>query len=165
MGRPILHSVIRTATVPVADLFDVVVAEDVLPKVLHGYLVLPAVIGTSDVTGPWSVPGSQRRVLTSDGRSVRERLTGWERPTRFAYRVDDFSGTIAQLADHADGEWEFSDAPGGSSFRWTYSFIPSSVWVQPALRAFVAGMWSGYMDACADRCVELAEASRSQAVE
>jgi hypothetical protein len=57
----------------VQRLFDEVVAGDVLPKVLHRYGLVPAVIGTEDLTGPWDTPGSQRRVCTSDGRRVRLR--------------------------------------------------------------------------------------------
>ncbi len=40
--------------------FDFVVAEDVLPKVLLGYGPLPAVTSTSDLHGRWDQPGSYR---------------------------------------------------------------------------------------------------------
>ena len=49
--------------------FDFVSAEDVLPKVLTGYGLLPPVERTSGNTGPWDRPGSSRTVHLADGNS------------------------------------------------------------------------------------------------
>lgn len=142
----------------VERLFDVIVAEDVLPKVLHRYGVVPGVTGTDGLTGPWDTPGSQRQVHTSDGRTLREEVTVWERPRRFAYRVDGFTGAIGRLVEHATGDWSFEGTDAGSRFRWTYTFEARSPVAAPAVRGFVRLMWAGYMRNCADRCVALAEA-------
>jgi HTH-like domain len=40
-----------------AEVFDFVAAQDVLPKVLTGYGLVPGVASTSDVSGPWIVRG------------------------------------------------------------------------------------------------------------
>lgn len=122
---------------------------------LRRYLVVPAVVGTSDLTGPWSVPGSRRIVHLSDGRTVREEVTSWSRPQRFAYRVDGLTGPLGGLVSYATGSRDF--APG-SSFRWTYTFHPRTPAALPVLWPFVRSMWAGYMRRCADRCVALAEA-------
>jgi hypothetical protein len=158
MSTAVSHTVTRTAACPREHLFDVVVAEDVLPKVLHRYRMLPAVTGTAELTGPWTQPGSQRRVLLADGSSLREQLTIFDRPDRFGYRVDDFPQPLRALVGHAAGSWEFADTATGSSFRWTYRFVPLRSVFTPAVRAFVATMWSGYMSRCADACVTLAQA-------
>ena len=63
-----------------APVFDFVAAEDVLPKVLTGYGLLPGVVRTSGNTGPWDQPGSVRTVHLADGNTAREQVTAYEQP-------------------------------------------------------------------------------------
>lgn len=154
--RATSHTVSREAGVGVERLFDTVVAEDVLPKVLHRWGPVPAVVGTRDLTGPWTMPGSERTVLLDDGSSARERLLVWERPRRFEYVVDRVSGPLGRFVHHAIGAWEFDDLAGGSSFRWTYSFHPRGLAGAAALQVVVRTAWARYMAQCADLTVELA---------
>ena len=63
--------------------FDFVAAEDVLPKVLTGYGLLPAVVRTSGNTGPWDRPQSVRTVHLADGNTAREQVTAYTRPKYF----------------------------------------------------------------------------------
>lgn len=153
------HTVRREAAVGVERLFDVVVAEDVLPRVLRRWGPVPAVVETRDLTGPWDVPGSERTVVLGDGSTARERLLVWERPRLFEYRVDRFTSPLGRLVDHATGRWEFEETPGGSSFRWTYAFEPRRRLAIPLLTVFVRAAWARYMSQCADLCVELAQAA------
>jgi hypothetical protein len=44
----------------VDDVFDFIVAEDVLPKIVTGYGLVPGVASTSDISGPWDQPGSHK---------------------------------------------------------------------------------------------------------
>src|SRR5450631_1888146 len=116
------HTVARELdAVGVERIFDVVVAEDVLPKVLHRWGPVPAVTGTAEVTGPWDTPGSERTVLLEDGSTAHEQVLTWERPERFEYRVGRLSNPLGRLIDHALGSWEFSATERGSRFVWTYS--------------------------------------------
>lgn len=145
----------RTLSVPVQRAFDVVVAEDVLPHVLHRWGPVPAVVGTRDLSGPWDTPGSERTVVLAGGGTVRETVQVWERPARFVYRVDRFQGLMGRLVDHAIGEWWFSPQGSGSAFRWRYTFQARRLgWV---VSVFARTAWAGYMRGCADRCVARAE--------
>lgn len=137
---------------PVERLFDVLVAEDVLPKILHRWGPVPAVTGTRDVSGPWDEPGSTRTVVLGDGSTACEEVLEWERPVRFRYRVDSFTSPLGRLVDHAIGEFRFEP---GSRFVWTYSFAPRRGAGMP-VRAFVRVAWSRYMTQCADASVALA---------
>jgi hypothetical protein len=157
--RAVSHTVYRLASVGVEPLFDTVVAEDVLPKVLRRWGPIPAVLGTRDLSGPWTTPGSERTVVLDDGSTARERLTLWERPARFEYRVDQFTSPLGRLVDHATGAWEFDERGTASSFRWTYSFHPRSVAASLPLHVVVRTAWARYMAQCADLTVELALAS------
>jgi hypothetical protein len=150
------HTVQRDLDVPIERVFDVVVAEDVLPRVLHRWGPIPAVIGTRGLTGSWDTPGSKRTVLLGDGSSAREQVLRWERPYRFEYHVDRITSPLGRLVDHAIGSWEFAQAAHGSRFRWTYAFRPRAALSAVALEAFVRTAWARYMAQCADRCVSLA---------
>jgi hypothetical protein len=156
--RVVARTVERYAAVPVERLFDVVVAEDVLPHVLPRWGPVPAVIETSGLTGPWDTPGSSRTVLLGDGNRARETVLEWERPVRFRYRVDAVTGTFGRLFDHAVGEWAFGPEAAGSRFRWTYSFHVRGRPGAMLVRAVATTAWAGYMNQCADLCVARAEA-------
>jgi hypothetical protein len=145
--------VTRCATIEATRdaVFDFIVAEDVLPKVLLGYGPLPAVVGTSGNTGPWDVPGSRRTVHLGDGGTAREEVTAFSRHDYFAYRVSDFSHPVLRrLAREARGEWWFTAAGGGTAVRWRYAFVARSVVAVPPLFAFAHALWRGYMQVCLD---------------
>jgi hypothetical protein len=150
------HTLCRELNVSVEHLFDVVVEEGVLPRVLHRWGPIPAVTGTRDLTGPWDTPGSERTVLLEDGHTARERVLSWERPQRFEYRVDRMTSPLGRLVDHAVGMWEFTGTERGSSFRWTYWFEARGRLPAILLKMFVRIAWARYMRQCADMCVELA---------
>lgn len=152
----ISHTVCRELQVGVERVFDVVVAEDVLPRVLRSWGPIPAVTGTCQLTGPWNTPGSQRTVLLEDGSTVREQVLVWERPRRFEYRVDRFTSPLGRLAHQAIGAWDFTQTERGSSFRWTYSFQAQGRFSAILLNLLVHTAWARYMDQCAELCVELA---------
>ncbi len=155
MGRA-SHTVSRELPVPAECVFDVVVAEDVLPKVLRRWGPIPAVTGTRDLTGSWSTPGSERTVLLGDGATAHEQVLVWERPRRFEYRVDRFTSPLGRLVDHAIGSWVFATTEHGSAFRWTYTFQARGPVATILLRVLARTAWARYMEQCADLSVELA---------
>jgi hypothetical protein len=129
--------------------FYFITAEDVLPKVLTGYGPLPAVIRSSENTGPWTVPGSARLIHLADGSTVREQLTHFEPSKHFAYRVWDFGNPlIRSLSSGARGEWSFSPAPGGTLVTWTYTFTAKNAVTALPLSGITQILWRGYMDVC-----------------
>jgi hypothetical protein len=157
--RAVSHTVNRLAAAGVELLFDTVVAEEVLPKVLHRWGPVPGVVGTRDLIGPWTTPGSERTVVLDDHSTARERLLVWERPRRFEYVVDRFTSPLGRLVDHASGTWEFDNRGSGSAFSWTYSFHPSRFAALVPLQVMVRTAWARYMAQCADLTVELALSS------
>ena len=75
-----------TAAADVETTFDTLMPVD-LSRIFRGYGPLPAVVETTDQTGAWDHVGVSRTVKLSDGHDVRERITAYERPGYFAYRV------------------------------------------------------------------------------
>jgi hypothetical protein len=132
----------------IEEVFDFVAGEGVLPKILTGYGILPAVVSTSEVSGPWDRPGSHRIVHFADGSTAREALTAHDRPGHFAYRVSDPSFALKYLMTDARGEWWLKRTRGGTSITWTYSFRAKNRFAKLALALFVRSQWRGYMDVC-----------------
>lgn len=151
-------AVTRKAVIPGTpeEVFRFIAAEDVLPQVLTGYGPLPAVVGTSENTGPWDHPGSARRIHLADGTTVREQVTHHDGPRFFAYRVWDFGHPIVRgLASEARGEWTFAAVPGGTRVTWTYTFTARNSLAAVPLSAIAQWLWRGYMDVCLDNAIRI----------
>lgn len=130
------------------NLFEIVVAEDVLPKVLKRYGLVPAVVGTSGNTGPWDQPGSTRIVHLAGNTQAREQVTQFDRPSYFSYRVDQFTFAVRHLAHFATGEWWFRGEGDGTHVRWTYTFHAKGPVTAVLLALFIRLQWKGYMRGC-----------------
>ena len=135
---------------PVEAIFDFVAAEDVLPKVLTGYGLLPAVVRTSGNTGAWDKPGSSRTVHLADNSTSREQVTDYKRPGYFAYRTSDYTFALRHLATSAEGQWWFEERQGQTHIRWTYTFTAKGAVTAILLLLFVKSQWTGYMRVCLD---------------
>ena len=151
-------TITRQAVIPGSPeaVFNFIAAEDVLPKILTGYGPLPAVVKTSENTGPWTVVGSARLIQLADNTTVREQLTHYEPSKRFAYRVWDFGNPIIRtLATGARGEWIFSPAPGGTLVTWTYTFSAKNAAAALPLSGITQILWRGYMNVCLENSKRL----------
>lgn len=137
----------------IGDVFDFIAAQDVLPKILTGYGLVPGVASTSDVSGPWDRPGSTRTVHLLDGSTVREGITHYDRPAFFAYRISNPSFSLKHLMSHACGQWWFVAVDGGTQAKWTYTFHARSGLAAIPLRLFAGTQWKGYMKVCLNRIV------------
>lgn len=135
---------------PPERVFAAVTAEDVLPKVLTGTALLPAVVGTSGLTGPWDRPGSRRTVHLADGAAATEELELHDPPARFAYRVTGFTNMLRFFTEEARGRWSFAPAGADTAVTWTYGFVPRGPGSTVMLQAVVRPLWRAYMQVCLD---------------
>ncbi|MDT0684189.1 SRPBCC family protein [Roseicyclus sp. F158] len=138
------------ALIPAAqdDVFRFVSAEDVLPKILTGYGLVPGVVSTSDVSGPWDRPGVHRVVHLADGSTVDEAVTTYDRPSYFSYRVSNPSFALKHLMTDARGEFRFVPEGADTHLTWTYTFRAKDDIRKLPLALFVRSQWRGYMDVC-----------------
>ena len=146
-------AITKTTVLPgdVETVFRFIVAQDVLPKILTGYGPLPGVVGTSDVTGRWDVPGSSRTVHLKDGGTAREQVTGYHLPESFRYRVWDFSSAVlGPLVNEARGEWTFKPVEGGTEVTWTDTFAAKNAFAAVPTSFIGHVLWAGYMQVCLD---------------
>ena len=117
-----------------------------LSRILLGYGPIPAVVSTSDQTGPWDHVGSRRMVHLADGSTAREEVTECVGPQLFGYRVAEFSGPVRFLAREARGRWHFEPAgPHATDVTWTYSFVARSTPAAFAMAPMVRLAWRGFM--------------------
>lgn len=158
--------VTREALVPggIRDVFDFVAAEDVLPRILTGYGLVPGISHTSDISGPWDQPGSRRIVHLLDGSHVREGVTHYDPPHYFAYRVSDPSFALKHLMIEAKGEFWFAQTGQRTQVRWTYTFRARNGFSKLPLRLFVGTQWKGYMDVCMTNIIQHFEGVSASAV-
>lgn len=139
----------------IEDVFDFEVAEDVLPKVLTGYGLIPPIVGTSGNTAPWDQPGAVRTVHLKGGATAREEVTDWVRPSYFAYRSTDFTFSLKHLATKAEGQWWFEERDGRTHVRWTYTFTAKGPISAVLLQVFARTQWAGLMRRCMQNTIDL----------
>ena len=149
-------TVSATTRSPREHAFDVIVPIE-LSSVFHGYGPLPAVTGTSDQSGPWDGVGRTRTVHLSDGSSSAERITSYERPAAFGYRVGPFTGLFGRVVSHADGSWVFAELGDSTQIFWTYEFAPRRG--TGLLVRAILPLWRRYADRVLAECVAAADQS------
>jgi hypothetical protein len=78
-----------------------------------------------DHSGRWLTPDppgeGSRRAVRMGGIAYDETILAWERPTRFAFRVDRAGAPFA----HALAEdYRIAEHPSGSTLEWTFAIDP-----------------------------------------
>jgi hypothetical protein len=143
-ARGITVPVEGTAPAGVETTFDALMPIE-LSRIFRGFGPLPAVVATAHQTGEWDHVGVSRVVKLSDGHEVSERITAYERPRHFAYRVGPFeSGPLRHLIVDAHGEWWFTARDATSTgIRWSYTFRPRR-FAAPLVHALIAPLWRRY---------------------
>lgn len=146
MTTAVATTVTMTVAAPRVLLFERFIPVE-LPKILLGYGPLPGVVRTEGQTGPWSQPGSWRKVYLADGSTAEEEVTACEAPRSFAYRVSGFTHPLFRtLVTHAEGQWQFQEASQQTTrIEWVYTFHGRSPLTAMLLRPVVRFLWHGYM--------------------
>ena len=140
-----------TYSAPIEASFDFVTAEDVLPKVLHRYGPVPAVVRTVVLDGPeWDRSGCFREVHLDDGSMLHEQIDQLERPFTFSYDVTPQTGMLRHVIGSARGEWEFAETNDRTETTWTYRFRPRSSLLTPVVWIF-SKVFQRYMQAAQER--------------
>lgn len=120
LSNAVTRAAFASATTP--NVFDCTAAEDVLPKILTGYELVPGVAFSSAISGPWDQMGSHRIIHLTDRSTLTEGLTDYDRPTHFACRVSEPSFALRYLMTEVRERFWFEAANGGTRIRWTYTF-------------------------------------------
>lgn len=136
--------------VDIETVFDVFAPID-LTTIMTGYGPLPACAGIEDQDGAWDGIGQSRIIRLADGGGMLETLTAFQRPTHFAYTINELTNVLRFLVKDFHGAWFFEDetptdgAAPSTHARWRYEFVPHSVLTWPLSWVIVKFFWRPYM--------------------
>jgi Polyketide cyclase / dehydrase and lipid transport len=126
MVTPLVLQRSRTYPLPVEEAFDAVLYVPLEQVFNRRYGPIPAIRATENPDEVWGKVGQSRTIRLTDGGSMREELTGVDRPTAFTYRLSDMRGPMKPLASHVDGRWAFAAAGTGTRITWHWTAHPRS---------------------------------------
>lgn len=157
---PVQISVTETVNARADAVFDTAVsinARELIQK--HG--LLPGIVNVEGHDRPWDAIGNIRRHTLSDQSSVCEELIAFTRGETFGYRLYDFTGAFAPLAQRARADWHFTQISAAKTkVDWTYAFTPTSAAAEPVLWFIVKLFWPGYLKAALKRVKQKAESQK-----
>lgn len=131
---------------PHQKLFELFFTLD-LRDIMKGYAFLPRVVGIREQSGKWSIPGSTRITMLSDGSTAFEEVTACEAPRFFSYRIRNFTNIFRHLVSEARGEWVFAeaDSSNATSVQWVYTFYLKNWFATVLLLPILTVFWRRYM--------------------
>jgi Polyketide cyclase / dehydrase and lipid transport len=109
----------------------------------HWYGPIPPIKEVRGQSGDWNAVGQTRTVLLTGGGSMREELTGVDRPRSFGYTLSDITGPMSPLVRLVEGEWIFTATGTGTTVTWRWTIHPRSALAAP-LVPVLGRLWKGY---------------------
>lgn len=130
-----------------------------LPRIMHGYMILPGVASTQGQTGPMHQVGVTRQIVFLDGTSATEEIVQSDPPSSLSYRVHSLTSPFRLLVRHGEARLAFNQpSPSETAVEWRYTFHGHSRLAELILRPLVALFWRGFLRATLLRAKHLAEA-------
>jgi hypothetical protein len=142
MARPVVVEQSRAIPAELGRTFDQTLSLPLTDLFHRRYAVLPPIREVRGQDGTWGRTGQTRTIVTSDGGTMRERLTEVDAPHTFAYRLSDITGPMRPLVEAVDGRWSFAPAGTGTMVTWRWTLHPTGP--GGALVPLIARMWNGY---------------------
>jgi len=117
------------------------------------YALLPPVKEVRGQEGTWGQVGQVRTVVTSDGGTMREVLTGVDAPHSFSYQLSAITGPMRPLVNSIDRSWEFAPKGTGTLITWRWTLHPRGVGAP--LMPLVTMMWLRYANQSLEQLSDL----------
>jgi hypothetical protein len=129
-----------------------------LHRIMHRYAILPAVIATSDQTGPMDKTGSKRVIRFSDGSTAVEEILESDPPGRIIYRVGELTSMFRFLIKEGRAQILFhQNTPSETTVEWRYTFYGHNWFATLLLKPLISILWRGFMRSALHRARQLAE--------
>jgi hypothetical protein len=129
-----------------------------LPRIMHRYLLLPAVTAISDQTGPMDRVGSKRVIQFSDGSTAIEEITRSDPPNKIHYRVGELTSMFRHLVKEGRANITFhQNRPSETTVEWQYTFYGHNWFATLLLQPLISIFWKGFMRSALIRAQQLAE--------
>ena len=117
----------RAIPVELQQAFDATLPMPLTAIFSRRYGLLPPVKEVRGQDGVWGRVGQTRTVVTSDGGTMRERLTEVDPPHSFSYLLSDISGPMRPLVEGVKGRWEFETSGTGTLITWRWTLRPKGI--------------------------------------
>ncbi len=120
---------------PREEVFDYLVNAQTFPKILHKHRLITGIAGAEMVDNAQLSVGAQRLIHLTDGATIHETISEFERPVEHGYR---WTGTLKAplkwMVKGGHGYWMFSERSGGTHVDWSYTFEISSPIIWPIVK-------------------------------
>ena len=136
-----------------AKVFDAVNDAEGAPRIYAGHGPVPGVTEMRyDGDGAPRL-GAVRKVWTSDGNVLEEKLVVYDRPRAHAYTLRGFSRPFSLLVREARADWRFDPVRDSATTRvgWKYAFTLTTPLVWPLAALFLHTVFHGWMLGCLGR--------------
>lgn len=118
-----------------------------LPQIFRRrYAAFPPIREVTDEPSDWGTAGQARTIVLADsGGRMRETLTSVDRPSSFAYVLDDLHGPLGPLISTIDGAWSVTPEGTGARISWAWTLHAKRSPARLTL-SVIGKMWQGYAD-------------------
>jgi hypothetical protein len=93
----------------------------------QGYSILPGIKLAYFETRTPDLMGSRIRVQNTDGSSHVEEIIAWDEANRVAFRFQEFSAPLKNLATHFVESWEFNHTAEGTDMSRSMTLFPKGI--------------------------------------
>ena len=147
-----LEAEIEIAAKPAA-IFDAVNDADGAPRIYAGHGPIPGVTAMRYEGDGKPRLDAVRKVHTSDGNVLEEKLVVYDRPRAHSYTLGGFTLPFSLLIRQARADWRFDEMAGAVATRvhWTYTFTLTTPLVWPLAALFLYTVFQGWMLGCLGR--------------
>lgn len=143
----LLHCTVRaTLPAPPQAAFDLSADPARFPALFRGFGPVPG-LRRIELDAPLAV-GCTRRVYSTDGQQLTERVTELQRPDLHAYALNGLRPPLAWLAGDTQARWTFAPADGGCVVEWRYTFAARSALTAPLAALVLFGAMRPAMQRC-----------------
>lgn len=142
----IATTVSRDISAPLEKVFDI--ANDVggVSDLFVGWGPIPAVTAARIDGGGAIGAGKLRLVETSDGATVREPITVFERPSRVEYSLQGVPAPFSFLVREGHARWHYRQVEGGTRVEWEYAFDITGALAWPIAFPLIRVIWRRMME-------------------
>jgi carbon monoxide dehydrogenase subunit G len=142
----IATTVSRDISEPLEKVFDIANDVDAVPDLFVGWGPIPPVVAARIDGGGAIGAGRLRLIETSDGATLREPITVFERPSRVEYSLQGIPAPFSFLVREGHAQWHCRKVEGGTRVEWEYAFDVTGVLSWPLAFPLIRVTWRRMME-------------------
>lgn len=113
------------------------------------------------LVGPYDHIGARRKLTFGDDSTAVEQLLTYNEPANYAYRINEFSGSIKKLTDAAYGQCWFDTIDGETRISWDYTFTYKNIFGRMLLSLILTFSYKKFMKKSLENAKEILNAQKA----